>query len=266
MPSPSFPRLDPAGLPAIPGPPPKILELLELRVVSELATAFATLPLLQQAPRGDGHPVLVFPGLIATDASTKLLRAYLTERGYDAHGWGLGRNVGLVPDLESKMRARVEDLHARSGRALSLVGFSLGGVYARAMAADLPHAVRSVITLGAPIRGHPKDTNVWRLYELASGRSVDDVRLRKPRVPPARIPATSIYTRSDGLVAWQACVEATVGRRECIEIMGSHCGLAVNAAALHAVADRLAQPEGEWWPFERSGWRAVLYPDPNRTE
>src|SRR3982751_3257805 len=179
------PTLDSARRPAIPGPPPKILELLEVRVVSELATAFATLPLLQQAPRGDGHPVLVFPGLIASDASTRLMRAYLTDRGYEVHGWGLGRNVGLVPDLETKMRARVQDLHARSGRALSLIGFSLGGLYARALAAQLPHAVRSVITLAAPIRGHPRDTNVWRLYELASGRSVDDVRIREPRVPPA---------------------------------------------------------------------------------
>ena len=85
-------------------------------------------------------------------------------------------------------------------------------------------------------------------------------------MPPASIPATSIYTRSDGLVAWQACVEASGRRRECIEVMGSHCGLAVNAAALHAVADRLAQPEGRWAPFDRSGWRAVLYPDPTRTE
>jgi pimeloyl-ACP methyl ester carboxylesterase len=259
-------RLDSARLPAVPGPPPKILELLEVRVVSELATAFATLPLLQQAPRGDGHPVLVFPGLIASDASTRLMRAYLTERGYDVYGWGLGRNVGLVPGLETKMRERVQEVHARCGRALSLVGFSLGGLYARSLAAQLPGAVRSVVTIGAPIRGHPKDTNVWQLYELASGRSVDDLRIRKPRVPPESIPATSIFSRSDGLVAWQACVEASGRRRECVEVMGSHCGLAVNAAALHALADRLAQPEGGWTPFDRGGWRAVLYPDPTRTE
>jgi len=266
MPVPSSTALDGAGLPAIPGPPSKILELLEVRVVSELATAFATLPLLHQAPRGDGHPVLVFPGLIASDASTRLMRAYLTERGYDVHGWRLGRNIGLVPHLEARMRERVHELHARSTRRVSLVGFSLGGLYARALAAQLPDIVRSVITLGAPIRGHPQDTNVWRLYELASGRSVDDVRIRMPPVPPPTIPATSIYSRSDGLVAWQACVEASGRQRECIEVMGSHCGLAINAAALHALADRLAQPEGEWRPFERSGWRAVLYPDPERND
>ena len=258
--------LAPGRLPAIPGPPSKFLELLELRVVSELAATVASLPLLAQAPRGDGHPVLVLPGLIATDASTGLLRAYLRDRGHDVHGWRLGRNIGLVAGLEAKMLARVRELHGRSGRAVSLVGVSLGGIYARELAAQASAAVRSVITLGAPVRGRPKDTNVWRVYEMASGRSVDDARIRRPRVPPSSVPTTSIYSRTDGLVAWQACVEASGPRRECIEVMGSHCGLAINAAALHAVADRLAQPQGEWQPFDRSGWRSVLYPDPTRPE
>jgi pimeloyl-ACP methyl ester carboxylesterase len=262
----SSPTLAPERLPPIPGAPSKFLELLELRVVSELATTIGSLPLLRRAPRGDGHPVLVLPGLIATDASTELLRAYLRDRGYDVHGWKLGRNVGLVPGLEAKMLARVHDLHARSGRAVSLVGVSLGGIYARELAAQAPQAVRSAITLGAPVRGHPKDTNVWRIYELASGRSVNDIRMRRPRVPPASVATTSIYSRTDGLVAWRACVEASGPRRECIEVVGSHCGLAVNVAALHAIADRLAQPEGAWRRFDRSGWRSVLYPDPTRPE
>jgi len=251
-------------LPDIPGPPSKLLELLELRVVPELATTLAALPLLQLAPRGDGHPVLVLPGLVATDGSTQLLRAFLADRGYAVQGWGLGRNVGLVRGLEAKMVERVRSLHASGGRAVSLVGVSLGGLYARELAARLPRAVRSVISLGAPVRGHPKDTNVWRLYEMTSGRSVEDARIRRPRVPPDHVPTTSIYSRSDGLVAWQACVEAPAAQRECIEVVGSHCGLGVNAAALHAIADRLAQPEGKWQPFDRSGWRSVLYPDPYR--
>ena len=251
-------------LPDIPGPPSKLLELLEVRVVPELATTLAALPLLQFAPRGDGHPVLVLPGLVATDGSTHLMRAFLADRGYAVQGWGLGRNVGLVPGLEAKMVERVRSLHGETGRAVSLVGVSLGGLYARELAARLPSAVRSVVSLGAPVRGRPRDTNVWRLYEMASGRRVDDARIRRPRVPPADVPTTSIFSRSDGLVAWQACVESPTDRRECIEVVGSHCGLGVNAAALHAIADRLAQPEGEWRPFDRGGWRGVLYPDPYR--
>ena len=257
------PRLE-RQLPDIPGPPSKLLELLELRVLPELATTLASLPLLQLAPRGDRHPVLVLPGLVATDGSTHLLRAFLADRGYAVQGWGLGRNVGLVPGLEVKMMERLRSVHADAGRAVSLVGVSLGGLYARELAARLPSAVRSVITLGAPVRGHPKDTNVWRIYEMASGRSVEDARIRRPRLPPDEVPTTSIYSRSDGLVAWQACVETPAARRECIEVVSSHCGLGVNAAALHAIADRLAQPEGEWQPFDRTGWRSVLYPDPYR--
>ena len=257
------PRLE-RQLPDIPGPPSKLLELLELRVLPELATTLASLPLLQLAPRGDRHPVLVLPGLVATDGSTHLLRAFLADRGYAVQGWGLGRNVGLVPGLEAKMMERLRSLHADAGRAVSLVGVSLGGLYARELAARLPSAVRSVITLGAPVRGHPKDTNVWRIYEMASGRSVEDARIRRPRLPLDEVPTTSIYSRSDGLVAWQACVETPAARRECIEVVSSHCGLGVNAAALHAIADRLAQPEDEWQPFDRTGWRSVLYPDPYR--
>jgi len=169
-----------------------------------------------------------------------------------------------VPGLEARMLDRVRAIHERTGRAVSLVGVSLGGLYARELSARLPGAARSVITLGTPVRGHPKDTNVWQLYEMASGRSVEDARIRRPRLPPADVPTTSIYSRSDGLVAWQACVETPDVRRECIEVVGSHCGLGVNAAALHAIADRLAQPEGGWQPFDRRGWRNVLYPDPYR--
>src|SRR5205085_10696947 len=99
----------------IPQPPSRVLQLLELRAFGEFGSAFALLPLLQTAPRGDGHPVLVLPGLIAGDGSTRLLRGYLRGLGYDVHGWGLGRNLGLKPGLEDRMVALVENLHERSG-------------------------------------------------------------------------------------------------------------------------------------------------------
>ena len=247
-----------------PRPPSKLLQLLEFRAFSEFGTSLALLPFLRRAPRGDGHPVLVLPGLIASDRSTQPLRSYLTDQGYDVHGWGLGRNMGLKPGLEKRMKACLRELHETSGRKVSVVGWSLGGVYAREIASELPDAVRSVITLGSPLHGNPRATNAWRVYELASGQSIDDPDLKKLRDEPPPVPTTSIFSRSDGIVAWQCSVEPTTDRSENIEVVGSHCGLGVNAAALHAIADRLAQPEGKWQPFDRSGWRSVLYPDPYR--
>ncbi len=237
---------------------------MELRAFGELSASLALMPLLRRAPRGDGHPVLVLPGLIASDVSTQLLRAYLSGRGYDTRGWGLGRNMGLKQGLRDKMLQAVRDLHAQTGRKVSLIGWSLGGVYARDIAAELPDAVRSCIMLGSPIHGHPRSTNAWRIYELASGQSVDDpsLQLPMPALPP--VPTTAIFSRSDGVVAWQCSVEPKTPMSESIEVEGSHCGLGAHPAVLYALADRLAQPEGAWQPFDRSGLRALVYPDPYR--
>jgi len=249
-----------------PRPPSPWLQLLELRAFVEFGTTLTCLPLLQSAPRGDGHPVLVLPGLIAGDGSTRLLRHYLAGLGHDVHGWGLGRNLGLRPGLEDRMTALVRDLYERSGgRRVSLVGWSLGGVYARELALRLPDLVRDCIMLGAPIHGDPRSTNAWRVYELASGQSVDDPELRRTPVAPPPVPTTSIFSRTDGVVAWRCCLETPGELAENIEVDGSHCGLGANPAVLYAVADRLAQREGAWQPFDRSGLRALAYPDPARS-
>jgi pimeloyl-ACP methyl ester carboxylesterase len=245
-------------------PPSRLLQLLELRAVGVFGSALALWPLLRRAPRGDGHPVLVLPGLLAGDATTQPLRAFLADRGYAVHGWGLGRNLGLKPGLEERMKARLRALHRESGRRVSLVGWSLGGVYAREIANALPETVRSVVTLGSPLRGSPKSTNAWRVYQLVSGQRIDDPALRRPKETPPPVPTTSIYSRSDGIVAWRCSVERAGPQSESIEVVGSHLGLGVHPAVLHAVADRLAQPEGRWRPFERSGLRAWIYPDPYR--
>ena len=243
-------------------PPSRWLQLLELRAAGELAAGVAALPWLRLAPRGDGHPVLVLPGLIASDLSTRLLRDFLTGRGYDVHGWGLGRNYGPRPGIEEAMLATVDKLFAQSGRKISLIGQSLGGAYARLLAAQRPDAIRSVITLGSPVSGHPKASNAWRVYEFTSGRSSDDPRRWKQVTQAPRVPTTSIYSRSDGIVAWQTSVQATRANTESIEVISSHVGMAVHPVVLFAVADRLAQPEGQWRPFERRGWRAAVFPKP----
>lgn len=248
-------------------PPSRLLFALELRTFSELGGFVASLPLLTAlAPRGDGHPVLVLPGLVTSDRSTVALRGFLKSKGWDAHGWELGRNYGPLPGIERRMIERVEALHEKSGRKVSLVGWSLGGIYARQLAKMLPDKVRQVVTLGSPFNGDPRATNAWKLYEFTSGHKVDDRERHMGGAisEPPPVPTTAIYSRTDGICAWRTCMERETGIAENIEVEGSHCGLGHHPAAVYAVADRLAQPDGAWTKFDRSGWKAVFFPDPER--
>ena len=247
-------------------PPSALLQLLELRATWELAAGVAALPWLRLAPKGDGHTVLVLPGLVASDVSTKMLREFLKDRGYDARGWGLGRNYGPRPGVEDAMLETIDRLVDRSGRKISLVGQSLGGAYARLIAARRPDAIRSVITLGSPVTGHPRSSNAWRVYELTSGQSSLDPHRWSQITQAPQVPTTSIYSRTDGVVAWQTSIEAgDLPNAENLEVFSSHIGMAVHPAVLYAIAERLAQPEGQWKPFERRGWRATVFPPPVKT-
>ncbi len=246
------------------GAPSKLLLLLEGRAVSELGALYALWPLLRLAPRGDGHPVMVLPGMGAGDFSTRPLRRFLRSCGYRTHGWKAGRNTGSEHIAGALMR-RLRHLRERSAQPVSLIGWSLGGYYARELAKRMPDDVRQVITLGTPFAAPAHASNVWRLYEWLSGRTAQDDAERLDFLrAPRPVPFTSIYSRSDGIVAWRGCLEKPGPRSENIEIRGSHFGLGHNPLALYAIADRLAQPEGRWSPFERSGMRALFYPDPQR--
>ena len=251
------------GQRAVP-PPSRMLQLLEGRALLELGATLSVWPWLSLAPRGDGHPVLVLPGLIASDLSTRVLRRYLRERGYRVHGWGLGRNRGLRDGVEQRMLERLDGLHGRYGRRVSLVGWSLGGLYARVLAKQRPDLVRGVITLGSPFAGSPRSTNAWKIYEWASGQRADDPSAHARLAGRLQVPTTSIYSRSDGVVAWPASIDQETATSENIEVVASHLGLGVHPAVLYAVADRLAQPEGGWRPFERGGLRALVYPTPGK--
>ena len=247
-------------------PPGPWLLALEGRAPWELGATLASWPVLRQVAPGDGHAVMVFPGVAASDITTLPLRAFLIDRGYDTHGWDLRFNLGPRKGVLEKSLERVRRLRRDSGRKVSLVGWSLGGVFAREIAKMIPDEVRCVITLGSPFTGNPKANNVWRLYELLSGHRLDDdVHVGRVRETPP-VPTTSIFTRSDGVVAWQCCLQQPEARAESIEVHASHIGIGMNAAAWYAVADRLAQREGRWKPFHREGWRQWLYRDAYRAE
>lgn len=243
-------------------PPSRRLLLLEARAVYELAAFVGAYSWLRTLPSGDGHPVMVLPGLVASDRSTRPLRTFLRNRGYGAHGWELGRNLGVRPGLEDQQLARLRELRRRYGRKVSLIGWSLGGVYARELAKRAPEEVRLVITLGSPFKGDARATHATRLYELLAGHTVEEARATANLPEPPPVPTTAIFSRSDGIVAWQCCVEDEGPRTESIEVRSSHCGLGHHPAALYVIADRLAQPEEAWAPFERRGLRSLFYPDP----
>ncbi|MDE1935704.1 triacylglycerol lipase [Bradyrhizobium sp.] len=246
-------------------PPSKTLMFLEGRAIHEFGAFLGALPLLSLSPRGDGHPVLVLPGLVASDVSTRPLRSFLKSKGYAVSGWRQGRNLGLRHGVQEAMVDLVHELCDIHGRKISLVGWSLGGLYARQLAKMMPEQVRSVITLGSPFSGHPRATNAWRVYELASGRRADeDHRFGGSLSEPPPVPTTAIFSRTDGICAWQGCMEKSSPIAESIEVESSHCGMGHHPAVVYAVADRLAQAEGQWTPFDRSGWRSLIYPDPNR--
>lgn len=245
--------------PSLNVPPPNFFLLaLELRAFWEFGALLPSLPLLGRAPSGDGHTVVVFPGLSAGDISTLPLRRYLDSLGYQTQGWGQGLNLGPRPGVIDAAKAHVVKAYQQSGHPVSLVGWSLGGIYAREFAKELnsvtPGMVRCVITLGTPFGAAHTSTNAWRLYELASGRNIEAEMqgYDLPTAPP--VPTTSIYSRSDGIVAWQGSVQATdtsAAPSENIEVMASHFGIGLNPSAWWAVADRLAQAPQKWQPFAR---------------
>lgn len=249
-------------------PPSRTLMLMEARAINEFGAFLAALPLLSLAPKGDGHSVLVLPGLVTSDTSTRPLRSFLKTRGYAVRGWGQGRNFGLRPGVQDGLVDRLIEMSETSGGKVSLVGWSLGGLYARQLAKMMPDRVRSVITLGSPFAGSPKATNAWRVYEAVSGQRADDTKPdfggEMATTPP--VPTTAIFSRTDGICAWQGCIEKKPGALvENIEVSGaSHCGMGHHPAIVYAIADRLAQKEGEWTPFDRGGWRSMVYPDPAR--
>jgi pimeloyl-ACP methyl ester carboxylesterase len=248
--------------------PSKLLLMLEARAVYDAAAMLPMFKLQKYLPQGDDHPVLVFPGFMASSRTTRPLRQYLADLGYRAHRWKLGYNMGYSFKLHYGMRERITELVDRYGEKISLVGWSLGGVYARELAREMPDIVRQVVTMGSPFRGHPSSSNVYRIFNLFSEvpyKEIPESFLQNMAEPPP-VPTTALYTRGDGIVAWQSTVELSERYDvENIHVGGAHMGLGFNPRVLVALADRLAQPDGDWHPFKPKLWMRPLfhnwYPD-----
>lgn len=246
-------------LPKIPRPSLKHM-LAEGRTFLELGAMGASLPILMRAPQGDGHPVMVLPGFMANDFSTKPLRSFLSRKGYQANGWGLGRNLGThivggKQVLSDKLINKVIELSVIHDAKVSLVGWSLGGVLAREIARIIPECVRQVITLGSPFNGPSGSVPmVAGLFELINGNvAKGNPELVQQMLLPPPVPTSALYSKSDGIAHWKACMHHSFGdnkKAENIEVKGSHIGLGHNPQVVWIVANRLAQTEKNWQPYK----------------
>jgi pimeloyl-ACP methyl ester carboxylesterase len=239
-----------------------------VRALAEAGTLGAALPLLSVAPRGERHPVLVLPGLLASDASTVALRSWIRALGHPVVGWALGRNLGPTEAVVSALPPLVERLATEHGTPVSIVGWSLGGIFARGLARRAPEHVRQVTTLGSPFAATEASAagpgaRAYRRYAHLHGNR----RITPPGGGAAAlpVPSTSVYSRSDGIVDWRACLQQVGPTSENVAVRGSHLGLGTNAAVLWVVADRLAQPAGGWRPFRPPAALRALYPERRRT-
>lgn len=237
--------------------PSKLLLSVEfIRAIYEYGLSWMlAAPLHYISPKGDGHPVLVLPGLGTADGSTHYIRHFLTDIGYDARPWGMGRNLGPRDGMDTMLDQLARLVHSVSessgGQQVSIVGWSLGGIYAREMAKLAPGIVRQVITLGTPFKSEVGGTNADFLYELLTKdvSHKDPDILRKIAEPPP-VPFTSIYSKTDGVVHWESSIETDGQQYENIEIPGAcHLGLGHNPISMYIIANRLTQTRDNWMPY-----------------
>ena len=226
-------------------PPSRLLWAAELPRAAWTLAELAVSP-RDALPRGDGRPVLLLPGLINSDRSMLIMARHLRRLGYHVETWGLGRNFGTrtVGSDGERLLARVGDFAARAGAPVTSIGVSLGGIMARLAAHRLgADVIREVITIASPYAAGPRATNVWRTYQLVSGERIDDptVKARQAEIAaPLPVPATAIWSASDGLVNGRACYGDGEPGLRVIEIKGSHVGVHYRAKVLRAVAGVLA--------------------------
>ena len=192
--------------------------------------------------KGDGHPILVVPGLLCTDFSTRVLKRFINRLGFTALGWELGRNLGDLNDLRDlkRLNHRVDAIYKQYNTKITLIGWSMGGIYVREIAKQRPELFHQVITLGSPFSDVDAPNNAKWIYErLTDTSGVDEAwRLQIPN--PAPIPTTAVYTKQDGIVPWEACMERIVDdKHQNIEVKGSHWGLGMNSSVLLILEERL---------------------------
>tara|TARA_R110002073_G_scaffold2998_14_gene20085 strand:+ start:2700 stop:3470 length:771 start_codon:yes stop_codon:yes gene_type:complete len=245
-------------------PPPSLLLALSEahRAALELVLLGVSRRTIKKiAPRGDGHAVMVLPGFMGGDGYNSTFRRFLGGLDYAVHGWGMGRNLGPRDGVLEALERKLHDLADRHGGPVSLVGHSLGGIFARELARAYPDMVRQVISLGSPFgEGRMTASIPARLFTALNPPDelpIDQDLLSHP--PP--VPTTAIYSRYDGIVNWRTTLQQNGhARTQSIEVRSSHCGMTLNPAVWLLVAECLANDPEHWLPFQRGSWRSLVYP------
>jgi pimeloyl-ACP methyl ester carboxylesterase len=223
----------------------------------------------KNTPHGDGHPVLVLPGFLTNDTYTSPLREFLKDKGYKVYTSNDGMNLGLSDKTAENLSQRVEEIFKENGgRKMTIIGHSLGGVYARELAREYPDMVRAVVTLGTPFSMQTDATSpalqrLYSFFNVGTDHLGNEQLARRGLTPPPQ-PTTSIFSKQDGIVDWEASINPKTSRSENIEVSSSHLGMLVNPLSMLAVLDRLAQPEGSFTPFDAAKYKGVLsspYPE-----
>jgi pimeloyl-ACP methyl ester carboxylesterase len=214
------------------------------RFLLELNTLLLAHPWLRRARRGDGHPVMVLPGFMGADGSTAALRYYMRLWGYDAQGWGLGRNLGLRasdPDFENRVAEQLAAIVRRQGRKVSLVGWSLGGLFARQIAKALPDEVALVVTMGTPFSGDRRANNAWRAYQLVAGHSVDEAPLAQDLATKPPVATVALWSPRDGVIHPRSAAGWPGERDAALALRVTHLGFAAHPEVARTLVDVIAR-------------------------
>jgi pimeloyl-ACP methyl ester carboxylesterase len=234
--------------------------VFEGRVVFEFLATVLSGPLLVSAPHGDGHTVILIPGFMQAPSNLLPIQGYLGTLGYDTHVFSPSTN-GATSDIQHRLAEEVRVLCKARSAPVSLIGWSLGGLLARAVAAGRPACVRQVITLASPFAGDPADNSFLRMSAWTGvlPRMEVDEQIRSVAREPLSVPSSAIFSRTDGVLPWRHCINVTCGRNaENIEVDSSHTGFAVHPLAMLVIANRLRQPREAWQPLPLQGGKPRL--------
>lgn len=218
------------------------LLLKESRVLAEMSRYYMSKGQLNDCAEGQGQPLMLIPGFGGSDKHMKPLKLALKSLGFAPHGWGQGYNWGMRPQVRDGLAQRLQLLQERYSQKVALVGWSLGGVFAREIARHQPEYVSMVFTMGSPINGHPNANNVARIFNLVNPRNKADGDMdafQRRRIPPP-VPCVAMHSKTDGIVAWQCAREVAAPNTENVEVKGSHFGLPCNPQVVKLIAERLS--------------------------